>query len=341
MLSHYFRFILLTAVVGAGCMPVNAAESPSRPVAIAIHGGAGTILREELTPAKEAAYHAALETALQAGHSVLQRGGTSLDAVVAAVKVLEDAPLFNAGKGAVFTSDGRNELDAAIMDGATRNAGAVSGITRIRNPVELARLVMERSPHILLVGAGAEAFAREQGMTFVDPEYFRTEERWQQLQRVKAAQADNQAARAEWEIRRLLLGTVGAVALDRHGNLAVATSTGGLTNKHFGRVGDTPIIGAGTYADNATCAVSGTGHGESFMRGMVAHDIAALMEYRGMTVNAAAEQVVMEKLVKINGTGGVIALDGNGNIAMPFNTPGMYRGYINTKGEVYTAIFAD
>ncbi|HWP94655.1 MAG TPA: isoaspartyl peptidase/L-asparaginase [Gammaproteobacteria bacterium] len=313
------------------------------PIAIAVHGGAGTIRAEEMTPEKEAAYRAALEQALKAGYAMLESGGTSLAAVVAAVKVLEDSPLFNAGKGAVFNAEGKHELDAAVMEGRLRRAGAVAGLTRIRNPIELARLVMEKSRHVMLVGGGAEQFAAEQGMEFVTPDYFYTEERWQQWQRVKAAE---QAAPPVTGVEPPGLydtkfGTVGAVALDRNGDLAAATSTGGLTNKRYGRVGDAPIIGAGTWADNAGCAVSATGHGEYFIRNAVAHDISALMQYRGMSVKQAAEYVVLHKLVEHGGEGGVIAIDRRGNIAMPFNTTGMYRGAIDTRGRLHVAIYRE
>ena len=330
---------------GLWCFAINAAaaESDAQPVAIAIHGGAGTIRPEEMTPEKETAYRAALSEALRAGYEVLQNGGTSLDAVVSAITVLEDAPLFNAGKGAVFTNDGRNELDAAIMDGASLNAGAVAAVSSIKNPIKLARLVMEESPHVLLIGAGAKTFADEHGIETAPAEYFYTERRWQQL---KKAQQEKAEQGAEFKQQSTLktedhFGTVGAVALDKHGNLAAGTSTGGMTNKRFGRVGDSPIIGAGTYASNKSSAISATGHGEYFMRSVVAHDIAALMEYRGYSLEAAAYRVVKEKLVDLNGGGGVIAIDREGNISMQFNTAGMYRGSVNTDGEYYTAIYSE
>ncbi|MCA1799445.1 MAG: isoaspartyl peptidase/L-asparaginase [Xanthomonadaceae bacterium] len=310
------------------------ASEDTRPFAIAVHGGAGTMSRAAMTPERERAYHAALRTALQAGHAVLADGGTSLDAVVAAVRILEDNPLFNAGRGAVFTAEGRNELDAAIMDGATLNAGAIAAVTRVRNPILLARAVMEHSPHVFLIGEGAEAFAAEREIPFVDPRWFHTDERWEALERARAAEI----SRAAHEIP---YGTVGAVALDRSGNLAAATSTGGMTNKRWGRVGDVPVIGAGTYADNASAAVSATGHGEYFIRSVVAHEIAARMRLAGRTLEQAAHEVVMEVLVERGGSGGVIAVDRHGNVSMPFNSDGMYRGYMKSGGEPVTAIFRD
>ncbi|GIV62114.1 MAG: isoaspartyl peptidase/L-asparaginase [Rhodothermaceae bacterium] len=310
--------------------------------ALAIHGGAGTIRQRDMTPEQEARYRAVLEQALRAGHRILAEGGTSLDAVVAAVTVLEDSPLFNAGKGAVFTHEGTVELDAAIMDGATRNAGAVAGVKHIRNPILLARRVMEASPHVLMIGEGAEAFAREQGFEMVPNEYFYTDRRRAQLEQIRAREDDLGRAVPAGETLSPgadKFGTVGAVALDQAGNLAAATSTGGMANKRFGRVGDVPVIGAGTYADNATCAVSATGHGEYFIRGVVAHDIAAMMAYGGATLETAARTVIMEKLTAMGGTGGVIALDRQGNLAMPFNTEGMYRGHIDAAGNVTIGIY--
>jgi beta-aspartyl-peptidase (threonine type) len=322
------------------------------PIAIAVHGGAGVIERESMTPESEAEYRAVLEAALRAGHKILSDGGSSLDAVTAAVKVMEDSPLFNAGKGAVFTLDGKNELDASIMEGRTLRAGAVAGVTHIKNPIELARAVMERTPHVLLAGAGAEEFAVSIGMPLVDPSYFRTPERWEQLQKLKAAMAADPQVTISSDapgLRDLPVvprvdtkyGTVGAVAVDRRGDLAAATSTGGMTGKRWGRIGDTPLIGSGTWADNDSVAVSATGHGEFFIRNAVAHDIAALVAYRGLPVRAAAEEVVLRKLVQRGGEGGVIAIDRKGNIAQPFNSKGMYRGAIDVDGKLTTAIFRD
>jgi L-asparaginase / beta-aspartyl-peptidase len=306
---------------------------------IAIHGGAGTILKSQMTPEQEAAYLTGLREALLAGYQVLKDGGNSLDAVEASVRVLEDCPLFNAGKGAVFTSDGKNELDASIMEGKTLRAGAVANVRHVKNPVTLARRVMEKTAHVMLVGRGAEAFAEEQGIELMPDAYFFTEWRWQNLQRIKALEENPVLPDA-------LLGddahgTVGAVALDLDGNLAAATSTGGMTNKRFGRVGDSPIIGAGVYADNQTCAVSATGHGEYFIRLSVAHDISAAMAYKNLLLKEAAEMAIYTKLAALGGTGGVIAIDRNGHIAMPFNTEGMYRGYWLSGGEAVVKIYKD
>lgn len=321
-------------VLFAAMLLSGGAAFAATPVLV-IHGGAG-VMRADLTPETEALVRADLEAALAAGYGVLKDGGTSLDAVGKALVVLEDSPRFNAGKGAVFTHDGRNELDAAIMDGATLRAGAVAGVHRIKNPVLLARAVMDKSPHVLLVGDGAEAFAQGVGFELVDPGYFRTERRWRQLQEVLSKEAAGQQSSLG---RRVHYGTVGAVALDRAGHLAAATSTGGMTNKRYGRVGDTPIVGAGTYAANPTCAVSATGHGEYFIRWHVAARICALIELAGLPVGEAATQVI-ETLRAAGGEGGVIALDGHGNFALPFNTPGMYRGWIVDDGAPVTAIFA-
>lgn len=338
--------VMLVALSGA--LSTTMAQSDgSYPITLAIHGGAGTILPENMTPELEASYRAKLTEALQVGHGVLQEGGSSLDAVVATLQVLEDSPLFNAGKGAVFTSDGVVEMDASIMDGASRNAGAIAGVRHVQHPITLARLVMEESPHVMLVGDGAEVFAREHGVAMVPNTYFHTERRRRQLE--AAQQADTPTGSLvpgvvpdeSGVFPEHKYGTVGAVALDQQGNLAAGTSTGGMTNKRWGRVGDSPIIGAGTYADNATCAVSATGHGEYFIRGVVAYDIAAMMAYEGRSLQDAATAVIMDKLGALGGTGGVIALDRSGNVAMPFNTPGMYRGHIDAAGEIVVQIYQD
>jgi len=315
-------------------------QAQSDKITLVIHGGAGTIRKENMTDAMEQAYHAKLKEALEAGYQVLRQGGSSLDAVVVTIQILEDSPLFNAGKGAVFTAAGRNELDAAIMDGASRKAGAVAGITTVKNPIKAARAVMDNSPHVMMIGPGAEEFAQTQGLEIVDPAYFYTEDRFKQLEKIKQREA-NQGKDGGWLplVGQEKFGTVGAVALDQFGNLAAGTSTGGMTNKKFGRVGDAPIIGAGTYADNQTCAVSATGHGEYFIRAVVGYDVAALMAYKQLSVQAAAEEVVMKKLVEMGGEGGIIALDKNGNFAMPFNSAGMYRGFIRADGVAETAIF--
>lgn len=305
------------------------------PITLVIHGGAGTLTRANVNGEKEKVYHAKLEEALDRGYTILEEGGTSLEAVIAAIKTLEDSPLFNAGKGAVFTHEGRNELDAAIMDGSTLMAGAVAGVTTIRNPIDAAYAVMTKSDHVMLVGNGAEEFAREQGLQIVSPTYFFDSTRYKQLLKMKA---DKKTSLVPEEKK---FGTVGCVALDRYGNLAAGTSTGGMTNKKYGRVGDSPIIGAGTYANNLTCAVSATGWGEYFIRLNVAHDIHALMEYGKLSVQAAADSVVMKKLPRLGGNGGIIALDRQGNFTMTFCTDGMYRGYITKKGEGKTFIFKD
>ncbi|MGB0840080.1 MAG: isoaspartyl peptidase/L-asparaginase family protein [Chitinophagales bacterium] len=363
---------------------MNDARSPN--IVMAIHGGAGTILKKNMTPETEAAYRAKLTEALEKGYELLSQGESSVDAIEAAIHILEDSPLFNAGKGAVFTNEGTNELDASIMDGKTLNAGAVGGVKTVRHPISAARKVMENSPHVMLTGAGADTFAKEKGLEIVDNKYFHTDRRYKSLQKVlaeeKAAQMDklsgskddrlqknklikkgtlNQKMKkgkkeagsprgeANLEIRKDIdpfikdhkFGTVGAAALDKFGNLAAGTSTGGMTNKRYGRVGDSPIIGAGTYANNGTCAVSATGHGEYFIRNVVCYDISALMEYGGKSLEDAANYVVKEKLVALKGSGGVIAVDHNGNVAMPFNTEGMYRGYIGRDGVPHVFIYKE
>lgn len=318
---------------------------------IAIHGGAGTISRGSISTQQEAAYHAALKDVLLAAQQLLAAGGSALDAVSLAVDLLEDCPLFNAGHGAVFTHDETHELDAAVMDGATLRAGAVACVSRVRRPLRAARAVMERSEHVLLVGAGAEAFAQACGLELVEPAYFSTEERRAQLQRALSSGAmllDHDAAALVFRPSPAgaapldegsKLGTVGAVALDAHGNLAAATSTGGMTNKRPGRVGDTPLIGAGTYADNRTAAISCTGSGEMFMRAVAAYDVCARMAYAGQSLAAAAQEVVMKVLPAIGGRGGLIAVDALGNLSLPFNTEGMYRGFARVGEAPQTEIF--
>ena len=304
---------------------------------LAIHGGAG-VDRSTMTPAIEAEVRAALTRALQAGHAQLQAGKPAMDAVTAAITVLEDDPNFNAGKGAVFTHDGRNELDASVMDGATRMAGSIAGVQRVRNPALLARAVMEKSEHVMMVGAGAEAFAREQGVELVDPSYFRTERRWQQLQKALKEEASGQA-RTDLETAKHF-GTVGAVALDRQGHLAAGTSTGGMTNKRYGRVGDAPLIGAGTYADDG-CAVSGTGWGEFYIRAVAAHSICSRMAYLKETPQQAGQAVINHIIPTMGGDGGAIVLGADGVMAMPFNTEGMYRGWIGADGVAHVALYSD
>ena len=293
--------------------------SQSNKYGLAIHGGAGMILKSNMTPEKETEYIQKLNDALQTGYKILENGGSSLDAVVAVINIMEDSPLFNAGKGAVLTEKGVAELDASIMDGKTLKAGAVAGIKHVKNPITLARLVMDKSPHVMMIGEGAEEFAKENNMEMVENNYFITPERWRQYQKMKEAQDKKQKEEKH--------GTVGCVALDKNGNLAAGTSTGGMMMKKFGRVGDSPIIGAGTFADNNTCAVSGTGYGEYFIRLGVARDISDLMAYKNLSLSEAANEVIMKKLPQLGGTGGIIAIDKNGTVALPFNTDGMYRGY--------------
>ena len=333
---------LITLVMAA---TITSAQQKEKYVLV-IHGGAGTILKKNMTPEKEAAYVAALTLALQTGYDQLKAGKGSLDAVEATIHVMEDSPLFNAGKGAVFTHEGKNELDAAIMDGKTLMAGAVAGVTTIRNPISAARAVMEKSEHVMMVGKGAEVFAKEAGMTIVDPSYFYTKERWDGLQ--KALAEDSVKTVLDHGNKKSMLlgtvskdykfGTVGAVALDNNGNLAAGTSTGGMTNKKYGRVGDAPIIGAGTYANNLTAGVSCTGWGEFYIRAVVGHDISALMDYKHLSV-AEAAQTVLDKMQKLGGDGGLIALDARGNVTMPFNTAGMYRGTVTSEGKIKVQIY--
>ena len=325
----------------------------ARPIAIAIHGGAGVIDRAQMTPDREASYRAGLSAALDAGYAILERGGSSLDAVTEAVRLLEDDPQFNAGRGAVLSHDGEAELDASIMDGAGTRAGAVAGIRHVKSPIGLARLVMDKSPHVMLIGEGAEQFAREQGLEFVPNTYFRTPYRERELQRALererqhgsdaarggAAGAGNAGDTPDAYRGGTITGTVGAVAIDRAGNLAAATSTGGMTNKRYGRVGDSPIIGAGTYANNETCAVSATGSGEFFIRAVVAHDVHALVQYKQLSIEAATREVVQGKLKRLGGEGGVIAIDRNGHIALEFNSEGMFRGARDSRGRREIAIY--
>jgi len=325
--------IRLFAVLVSFAASAAAAEPP---IAIVIHGGAGALEPGRYTAEEESAYLAALEDARDAGYAVLEAGGTSLDAVVAAVTRLEDDPKFNAGKGAVFTRDGTNELDASIMDGATLNAGAVAGVTRVKNPILLARAVMETSEHVMMAREGAETFAKENGLEFVDPGYFRTQARWESYKR--ALEREEKGARLDVDYK---FGTVGAVALDRAGNLAAGTSTGGMTLKRWGRIGDSPVIGAGTYADNRSCAVSATGWGEYFIRLTIARDICAQVEYAGKSVVAAADDVINTRLGATEGTGGAIVLGADGAIAAPFNTSGMFRAWRKEGEEPFVAIYGD
>ena len=306
--------------------------------AIAIHGGAGTILRSQMSAEKEKEYEAGLLSSLKAGTRILETGGASLDAVEAAICVLEDNPLFNAGKGAVFTHDGKHEMDASIMNGKTLEAGAVAGITGLKNPIILAKAIMEHSGHVLLCGEGAAEFARKMNLPFENDEYFFTQQRYDQLLEIR----DSEKTELDHsDSKEKKFGTVGAVALDMHGNLAAGTSTGGMTNKRYGRAGDSPIIGAGTYANNKTCAISCTGHGEFFIRAVVAYDISCLMEYKGFTLEQACNEVVYKKLVDLGGEGGLIALNAQGNICLPFNSEGMYRGMKKSDGDFLVSIYKD
>lgn len=315
------------------------AEDNMPKFAIALHGGAGTILKGNMTAEVEAEYRAKLLEALTAGHDILAEGGTSMDAVETAIVIMEDSPLFNAGYGAVFTSEAKNELDASIMDGSDLNAGAVSGVRIVKNPIRLARAVMENSNHVMLQSDGAESFAASQEkIEIVDPEYFHTDRRYNQLMRVREMGEGTVISDHDGDHK---FGTVGIAALDQHGNLAAGTSTGGMTNKSWGRVGDTPIIGAGTYANNASCAVSATGAGEYFIRATVARNICALMEYAGMSLIDAANKIVKEQLVDMGGDGGIISVDKDGNVALVFNTQGMYRGSWKSGEEPHIAIYED
>jgi beta-aspartyl-peptidase (threonine type) len=326
-------------ITGLACLLILTACKPHEPTArieetvadtfrqawaIVIHGGAGDMAAEHMSPALEKEYRATLAAALSEGKITLQQGGYALDAVERTIRTLEDSPLFNAGKGAVFTHEGKNELDASIMDGSNLKAGAVAGVTDIKNPISAARAVMENSPHVLLSGAGASEFAREQGLEIVPPSYFFTQQRWKNLQDI---------------LKKEKHGTVGCCALDVHGNLAAGTSTGGMDNKRYNRIGDSPVIGAGTYANNVTCAISCTGHGEYFIRYTVAHDVSALMEYRGLSLAAAADTVVNGKLLRAGGKGGLIGVDRKGNIAMTFNTNAMFRAWAVSRGSTGIEIF--
>lgn len=316
--------ILISILIGCGESNFPEQKEVKRPdYVLAVHGGAGVIIKGNMSPDVELAYEEALNKALDRGEEILKKGGSSLDAVVAAVTLMEDSPLFNAGKGAVFNHDGKNEMDASIMEGKDLMAGAVGGVQTIKNPILAARAVMEKSEHVMLVGKGAETFAAEQGIEMVEPSYFFTQRRWDSLQRL----LESEPEKSELDHNDRKHGTVGAVALDKEGNLAAATSTGGMTNKRYNRIGDSPVIGAGTYADNQTCAVSCTGHGEYFIRYTVANAISAQMMYGNKTLKEAGDHIIHDVLVKAGGTGGLISVDKFGNVYQPFNTEGMYRGY--------------
>lgn len=348
--SVWSKFIVASAVLGFSSAAIStsaiAAESP---IAIAIHGGAGTISKAKMTPERRAAYDAKLTEAVETGYKLLAQGKTSQQAVIAAVQILEASPLFNAGKGAVYTFDEQHELDASIMDGKTLNAGAVAGVKTVKSPIALAKTVMEESVHVLLSGEGAEQFAEKQGLALVENSYFDTDHRYQSLLRAKKKLAEKERELKDFQAAHQTLGneykfgTVGAVAIDKQGNLTAGTSTGGMTAKRYGRIGDSPIIGAGTYANNESCAVSATGHGEYFIRYHVAADICARMQYQNISVVEAADTVVNKVLVEAGGNGGVIVVDKDGNITMPFNSTGMYRASKSSKdgGKTYVAIFKD
>lgn len=336
---------LLLASLAVSLLIANGSHADAQPFAIAIHGGAGTIDKEKLQGELKLEYETKLLEALDAGYALLEKGSSSQEAVIAAIQVLEDSPLFNAGKGAVYTFEGTHELDASLMDGATLQVGAVAGVKTVKSPIALAKAVMDKSPHVLLFGEGAEAFAAEQGFPRVDNDYFDTEDRYQSLLRAKEKLLQKEDGTADFRAGlqalpvRYRMGTVGAVALDKHGNLAAGTSTGGMTAKRYGRVGDSPIIGAGTYANNTSCAVSATGHGEYFIRYGVAADICARVKYKGVSLEAASNTVVNQILRDAGGSGGIIAMDPSGNIAMPFNTAGMYRASRSSNGDRMVGIF--
>ena len=355
-MKAFFSTVILFALLAipiigqkAGHAELKQLQGPQNPrLAFVIHGGAGVIRRGSMTPEKEKAYVAKLQEVVLAGYKALQSGKSSVDAIEIAIRMMEDSPLFNAGKGAVFTADGKNELDSSIMNGKTLAAGAVAGLHHVKNPITLARAVMEKSPHVMMVGEGAEKFAKEQNIELVDEKYFWTQERWDALQKIlqqekeKAATPQPKGMSENFaELPYNKFGTVGAIALDKDGNLAAGTSTGGMTNKKYGRVGDAPIIGAGTYANNDSCAVSATGWGEFFIRLGVARDICSLMEYRAMPIQHAADLVIQSKLQKLGGDGGIIGLDKFGNIAISFNSEGMYRAYINADGKPVVEIYKD
>jgi len=326
---------------------INKTLKKQNDFAIIIHGGAGTILKKNMTKEKEQAYKETLAAAIKVGHTILKNGGTSQEAVLKTIQVMEESPLFNAGKGAVFTNAGTNELDASFMDGKTLNAGAVAGVKNVKSPIELAIKVMTDSEHVMLSGAGASLFAKEQGLEIVAPSYFYTEHSFKALQKVKKSQKnklkleDEQAAFYDPTIKDSKFGTVGCVALDKNGNIAAGTSTGGMTNKRWGRIGDAPIIGSGTYANNLTCGVSSTGWGEYFIRSQVAYDISAQMEYQQKSLKEATKDVIQNKLTKLGGLGGVVALDKNGNMSFEFNTEGMYRASMDDQGTLIVKIYKE
>ena len=333
------KILLITIFLFTSCLN-NEKEKKDINFGIVIHGGAGTLLKENMSDEKEKQYLIALETAIKIGYNIIKDGGSSQLAVEKTINFLENSPLFNAGKGAVLTSSGIVELDASFMDGKTLNAGAVAGVRTLKNPISAAIKVMDNSPHVFLSGEGADQFGKEQGLDIVDQKYFLTKRRINSLKNVKEKESNNKISFINsTEYLNQKYGTVGCVVLDKNGNLASGTSTGGMSNKKWNRIGDVPVIGAGTYANNATCAVSSTGWGEFFIRNVVAYDISALIEYKGLSVKEAARIVIHDKVAKLGGNGGVIAIDNKGNVAMEMNTPGMYRAHINSQGELNVKIF--
>ena len=332
-MRKYINTLLTSIAVFALCITASAQQKPD--YVIVIHGGAGTITKAGLSKEKEKAYTEKLEEALLLGAKMLKNDKKALDVVVKVIQVMEESPLFNAGRGAVFTHEGKNELDASIMDGKTLNAGAVAGVTNVKSPIELAYKVMTNSKHVMLSGKGASEFAKKEGLELVDNKYFYTEDRMKSLQRALEHEKKKK------ELEKEKHGTVGCAVLDKFGNLAAGTSTGGMTNKQYGRIGDSPVIGAGTYANNATCAVSCTGHGEFFIRYVVAYTVSALMEMKSMSLQDATDFIINKKLVDVKGSGGLIAVDKNGNVAMPFNTTGMFRGYLKSTGEKKVLMFKE
>lgn len=344
MNNFLLRFLNILAVpVLLITLSCSTNQNKNSEFGLVIHGGAGNIIKGSLTPEQEKEYETKLQEALETGYKILIAGGSSIDAVEKVINILEDSPLFNAGKGAVFTANGINELDASIMDGRTLNAGAAARLTHVKNPISLVRKIMDISEHVMLVGEGAEIFAEQNEIKLVDSSYFFTEKRWNDLQKIQIEEKAINKDQANFHSNNpdYKFGTVGCTALDKNGNLAAGTSTGGMTNKKFGRVGDSPIIGAGTYANNNTCAVSATGHGEFFIRGTIAHDISALIEYKGMSLNDAADEVIIKKLSSMGGTGGIIAIDKKGNIAMPFNTAGMFRAFVLDDGKFVVKMYKE
>ncbi len=336
------KSIFLLLLIFLSCEEMLKTTDPSSTFGIVIHGGAGTILRKNMTPEKEAKYRAVLAEAIQVGHEILKAGGSSQEAVERTIHIMEDSPLFNAGKGAVLNANASIELDASFMDGKSLDAGAISGVRTVKHPISAAIKVMEASPHVMLSGSGADAFASEQGLEIVTPEYFYTERRINALKQVQEAADSNKTTLKPIESnfqKQQRYGTVGCVALDLSGNLAAGTSTGGMTNKKWNRIGDAPIIGAGTYANNSTCAISATGWGEFFIRSVVAHDISALMEYKGLTIQEAAYEVIHNKVAKLGGDGGVVGIDRSGNVMMEMNTPGMYRAQMDALGKLEVKIY--